>query len=297
MLPQSVFFFPYAGLAFDAAVGSWPRARRLLSIAAAFALAPALLGVASVDATLLRDPRYEVERFLLALPAGTHIEVYGSVLFLPRIPPQFIAVRPGVEPLDTRQPISGIRDIVDPAMDPRPRAPEVIVLAKEFSRVSATLPQGTAPFGVTQYTDERSTQLFRGLYDGSLGYARTQRVTCSLPRPLECRNIHGATGGEPGSRESKQGRREGPVNGECALSLRRSQPPVGRRRALDAQQRAVVDACQGSSVMRSEATKTAVRRGDHGVSRTVPSRLVRLETTTSSGWRSSRNIDRPNRWA
>ncbi len=196
LLPQSVFFFPYAALAFDAAVRLWPRARAPILVAAAFALAPALLGVASVDATLLVDARYGVERFLGALPAGTHVEVYGSALFLPRIPPQVVAVRPGVEALDTRQPISGIRDIIDPAMDPRPRAPEVIVLATEFSRFSATLPQGTAPFGVTQYTDDRSTQLFRGLYDGSLGYVRTQRMTCSLPRPLECRSIHGATGGE-----------------------------------------------------------------------------------------------------
>ena len=196
LLPQSVFFFPYAALAFETAMRRWPRSRSLVLAAAASALAPALLGVASMDATLLADARYEAERVLAALPAGTHIEVYGSAIFLPRIPPQLVAVRPGVEPFATRQPISGIRDIIDPAMDPRPRAPEVIVLATEFSRVSATLPQGPAPFGVTQYIDDRSTALFRGLHDGSLGYTLTRRAACSLPRPLACRNIHDATAGE-----------------------------------------------------------------------------------------------------
>jgi hypothetical protein len=196
LLPQSVFFFPYAAIALDAAVDHWPRARSWLLMAAAIGLLPALLGVASVDATLLADPRYEAERFLAALPAGTHVEVYGSAIFLPRIPADLVSVRPGVEPLATRQPISGTRDIIDPAMDPRPRSPEVIVLATEFSRVSATEPHGPAPFGVTQYIDDRSTGLFRGLYDGSLGYVRTRRFTCSLPRPLECRRIHTATGGE-----------------------------------------------------------------------------------------------------
>ena len=117
LLPQSVFFFPYAALAFETAMRRWPRSRSLVLAAAASALAPALLGVASMDATLLADARYEAERVLAALPAGTHVEVYGSAIFLPRIPPQLVAVRPGVEPFATRQPISGIRDIIDPAME------------------------------------------------------------------------------------------------------------------------------------------------------------------------------------
>ncbi len=196
LLPQSVLFFPYAALAFDSAVELWPRARGPILAAAALALLPALVGVASVDATLLADPRYEAERLLASLPAGTHAEVYGSVLFLPRMPSDLVTVRAGVEPLATRQPISGVRDIIDPAMDPRPRAPDVIVLATEFSKVAATLPHGPAPFGVTQYTDELSTRMFRGLYDGSLGYVPAWRVTCSLPRPLECRSVHHSTAGE-----------------------------------------------------------------------------------------------------
>ena len=196
LLPQSLFFFPYAAVAFETAIGRWPRSRSLVLAAAASALAPALLGVASMDATLLADARYEAERILAALPAGTHIEVYGSAIFLPRIPSQLVAIRPGVEPFATRQPISGIRDILDPAMDPRPRAPEMIVLGTEFSRVSANPPQGPAPFGVTQYIDDRSMALFRGLHDGSLGYTLTRRFACSLPRPLACRNIHDATAGE-----------------------------------------------------------------------------------------------------
>jgi len=49
--------------------------------------------------------------------------------------------------------------------------------------------------------------------------------------------------------------------------------------------------------MRSDATKTAERYVDHGVSTTVPSRLVRRSRTASSGVRSSRYIERPSRCA
>jgi hypothetical protein len=196
LLPQSLFFFPYAALALDRALAAWPRARVLLLTTAGLALMPAAVGVASMDATLLADSRYEAERFLDTLPAGTHVEVYGSANFLPRIPPRLVAVRAGVEALAARQPISGIVDVVDEAMDPRPRAPEVIVLGTELSRVSATEPHGPAPFGATDYVDDLSPRLFRGLYDGSLGYEMALQATCALPYPLQCRKVWGSAGGE-----------------------------------------------------------------------------------------------------
>jgi hypothetical protein len=167
-----------------------------VAAAAVIAVVPAVLGVASIDATHLADPRYAAGHFLAALPPGTRVEVYGGPLFLPHLPRNLAVVRPGIEPIDERQLIPGVTEIVDPAMDPRPRAPAAIVLATELSNVEATEVPAPHPFGLMQYCDARSHALFRGLYDGSLGYVRTFRATCALPWPLECRAIHHSTAGE-----------------------------------------------------------------------------------------------------
>jgi hypothetical protein len=205
LLPQSLLLLPYAALAFErAAVATRARNVRgarghaaLLAAASALALAPAVLGVASLDGTLLVDPRYAAERFLATFPAGTHIEVLGSIKFLPRLPSRLVAVRPGVEPLALRQETSGVLELVDARMDPRPRAPELIVLATELSKVEMTEP-ATRPsgFGLSTYQDTTTRALLGRLADGSLGYTRVFRAVCLLPWPLGCRSVHGSTGGE-----------------------------------------------------------------------------------------------------
>ncbi len=196
LLPQSLFLLPYGAVAFDRAWSSWPRARGALGLAGVASLVPALVGVASIDATLLADPRYAAERFLAALPAGTRVEVYGGPIFLPRIPGQLVASRPGVEPFADRQSIDGIDEVLDPAMDPRPRAPAVIVLATELSVPEVTAPPGpTHPYGLMSYHDAASHRMLRGLLDGSLGYTRAAVFGCTLPWPLECRSVHDSTAG------------------------------------------------------------------------------------------------------
>jgi hypothetical protein len=196
LLPQSLLLLPYGAIAFDRAWSSWPRARAVLALAGAASLVPALLGVASIDATLLADPRYAAERFLAALPAGTRVEVYGGPIFLPRIPAQLVVSRPGVEPFADRQSIDGIDEILDPAMDPRPRAPEVIVLSTELSVPEVTEPpESTSPYGLMSYRDAATHRMLRGLLDGSLGYTRAAVFGCALLWPLECRSIHDSTAG------------------------------------------------------------------------------------------------------
>jgi hypothetical protein len=196
-LPETIFFLPYAGLAYDAAWARWPRGRALVAGAAVVSVAPALLGVASMDATLLADSRYVAERFLATLAPGTHVEIYGGPIFMPRIPTRLVAVRPGVEPLADRQAITDVTDLVDPEMDPRPRAPEVIVLATELSNESnAELVRWVVPPETMQYRNAQSHAFLRGLSDGSLGYTRVLRATCTLPWPLECRRVHHSTGAE-----------------------------------------------------------------------------------------------------
>ncbi len=194
-LPESVLLVPYAGLAFDAAWERAPRARPAIACAAALSLALAALRVVSLDATLLTDPRYEAERLLASLPAGTHVEVYGGPIFLPRVPARLDAVRPGVEPVADRQALPGVVDLVDPAMDPRPRAPAVLVLATELSEEGMARPSAPgAPPAPMQYRDRTSRAFLRALFDGRLGYERILEATCALPWPLECVDVHHSTG-------------------------------------------------------------------------------------------------------
>ncbi len=212
LLPQSVLLAPYAALALERALVAplqrfreadqsrgtrswWPRA--LVLAAGAAALLPALLGVASLDATLLADPRYAAEKYLAAIAPGTPIEVVGSTKYLPRLPSGLVATRPGVEPLSDRQRMAGVRELVDPAMDPRPRAPRLIVLATELSKIEmAELPKAPLGYGLSTYHDTVSRSFLRRLLEGSFGYLRVFRARCSLPWPLECREVHGSTGGE-----------------------------------------------------------------------------------------------------
>jgi hypothetical protein len=191
-----VLVAPYGALAFDRIYAALPKARPALVALVVASVVPPLFWVASVDATLLADPRHQVERMLDALPDGTRVEVYGGPIFMPRVPRRLGAVRPGVEPIMDREAIAGVVDVVDPAMDPRPRAPDVIVLATELSSLDVARASDQHPFGLMQYGDAVSHAFLAKLFDGSLGYVRTLRATCTLPWPLECATIHHSTGGE-----------------------------------------------------------------------------------------------------
>jgi hypothetical protein len=197
LLPQAIFVFPYSAVVLSRAWERWPQPRVVLGALAAASLVLALLRVVSLDATLLVDSRYAAERFLASLPSGTHVEVLGTSLFLPRLPPTLSVVRPGTEPIADRQAIPGVTEVVDLDMDPRPRAPALIVLATALSQELVTAPPpppSLRPYGSTAYHDDVSHRLFRRLFDGSLGYRRSLVARCDLPWPLECRRIHDATG-------------------------------------------------------------------------------------------------------
>ena len=195
LLPESVLIAPYAAIALDALRTNWGRPAVVAGALAG--LGPAFVSVASMDGTLLADSRYTAERFLAALPESTRVEVLGGPIFLPRVPDRLEAVRPGVEPIEDRQRIAGIHELIDPAMDPRPRHPDVIVLATELSNLeSARTDVGAHPYGLMSYRDPVSRRLLHALLDGSYGYRRVLRANCSLPWPLTCRELHGSTGRE-----------------------------------------------------------------------------------------------------
>jgi hypothetical protein len=197
LLPQTLFVLPYSAALLSRAWEGLPRTRVAVGPLVAASLVLALVGVASLDATLLVDSRYAAERFLATLPPGTHVEILGTTLFLPRLPPTLAVVRPGTEPIADRQAIPGVTELVDPDMDPRARAPDFIVLATALSQQLVTdppPPQAQRPYGSTSYHDDVSHRLFRRLFDGSLGYRRSLVARCELPWPLECRDVHEATG-------------------------------------------------------------------------------------------------------
>jgi hypothetical protein len=199
LLPETIFVLPYSAVVLSRAWEGLPRPRVVVGALAAASLVLALLRVVSLDATLLVDSRYAAERFLASLPSGTHVEVLGTTLFLPRLPPTISVVRPGTESIADRQAIPGVTEIVDPDMDPRPRAPALIVLATALSQELVTAPPpppSRRPYGSTSYHDDVSHRLFRRLFDGSLGYRRSLVARCDLPWPLECRRVHEATGEE-----------------------------------------------------------------------------------------------------
>ena len=197
LLPETLFLAPYVAMTFEAACELWPQAVRGITIAFALSLAPAVLAIASMDATMLADPRYAAEDWLKELPSGTPVEVYGSAQFLPRLPANIVATRPGIEPIGDRRHIDGVTEILDPELNPRDRKPTAIVLATELSTEAMTsVESGPAPPSWMSYRDPKSHAFFRGLSDGSLGYVRAVRAKCSLPWPLTCREIHHSTAGE-----------------------------------------------------------------------------------------------------
>jgi hypothetical protein len=166
---------------------------RLLAIVAAASLVPALLAVASLDATLVVDSRYDAERFLAALPAGTRVEVYGGPPFLPRLPQSLVVTRVGTDDPNARTHLPDLVELEDRPANVVYRRPDYVLLSTEFSRREA----GTvvrAQWGVSAYADEDATRFFADLIDGRLGYERVAAPSCSLPWPLACRRIHGSTG-------------------------------------------------------------------------------------------------------
>jgi hypothetical protein len=193
VLPQSILFFPYAAVTYEL-LAERVRVRAVLAAAVLVALVPALLGVASMDATLVMDARYEAERFLAALPEATRVEVYGGPHFLPRLPRHLQLTRVSTDDPAGRSHIPGVVEVLDPSLDVSERAPEVIVLSTEFSDDEAGSKEKRPRYGVISYTDETSRRFFAGLTGGGLGYERVVRARCVVPWPLRCRQLHGSTG-------------------------------------------------------------------------------------------------------
>jgi 4-amino-4-deoxy-L-arabinose transferase-like glycosyltransferase len=131
LLPQAVLAAIYIGigaeaLAFSqAAIVRWSARVALLPIAGF-----ALFRCVAVDAAMLRDPRYDAERWLRAhVQPGDGIEIYGPNAYLPRLPAVARIVRVGPTALAKRDPLPGVAEVQGPIETAAARNPRFIVVS------------------------------------------------------------------------------------------------------------------------------------------------------------------------
>lgn len=193
LMPLSLFVVPYAGFVLEALAR---RSSRAALAIAALLLAPQVVDVASIDATLLVDPKLQVEARLATLSPGTKVAVLGGNQYLPRLPPSLDLVRVGTEPLDQRSTLPGVREVVAPYSSVDDEAPEYVVVSETFA--SGYLPREGPLSGQQKklLADADGTAFFQGLVAGTGRYGWEVRASCTLPWPLQCRRVHGSTGAE-----------------------------------------------------------------------------------------------------
>jgi 4-amino-4-deoxy-L-arabinose transferase-like glycosyltransferase len=184
VLPQMILLAVYAGIALDALFavrlrGLSPRAARWIAAVAVLPIAArALYLCAGVDALLLLDPRYEVERFLAANVApGDVIEVYGNNVYFPRFPAGAQVVRVGTSPPDTRNPVLGMTEVEEHYSLVEHRKPRWIVVCAawawrympppEHERWPGHVP---SPLGAEWRKDQAATDYFQRLDRDELAY-------------------------------------------------------------------------------------------------------------------------------
>lgn len=192
LLPLSLLLFPYAALVLERV-----RGERLALGAALIAIGPQLVDVASIDATLLVDPRDAATRYLAALPAGTRVEVYGGNQYLPRLPSHLALTRVGTEDIRARSPLPGVVERREAFGRIASRAPEYLVVSESTVGFHAP-PPGTplSAHGRLDAADPDARAFFSALASDTGTYRRVLRARCTLPWPLRCWRVHLSTGAE-----------------------------------------------------------------------------------------------------
>lgn len=139
IMPQMLLVGVYAAVALGRAEAATRArgggaARAAFVGVAALTFGWALRMSASVDATMLRDPRYEAEAWLAthARPEDT-IEVYGMNVYLPRFAPWMHVVRVGTEPVGRRGPMPGITEVEAHYGAIDARNPKFVVVGEGFA--------------------------------------------------------------------------------------------------------------------------------------------------------------------
>ena len=205
VLPLGFWLSLYAGLgaATLADAAARPRAARA---AAAALLAWAALPPIALAITQWSDGRRDVEAWLRRQPAGTTVETYGPLVYLPRFdaaaPTR--AARVGPEPAEAHNPLAGMREVQDEIANLPRRSPDVVVVTEGFALPDLAQPPAPGrvfpPLWRRARADEASARLIRDAVAGTLdGYRLCFVAAPALPAPfawlgLRPPRVHVSTG-------------------------------------------------------------------------------------------------------
>jgi hypothetical protein len=178
-LPEMLLLGVYAGVGFDRLIElCTPRGR--LARSAAIGSFGALLAwgtfqCASVDATLILDPRYDVEAWLAAnVRDGDTIEIYGANAYLPRFPKHARVTRVDTSPLSSRNPLPDVVEVQSAFHDIEARRPRFILIPEAWSWrwFTEEPPPGrvVAPEQAGRELDRTTRAYFHGIHAQTDGY-------------------------------------------------------------------------------------------------------------------------------
>ncbi|MFT9387311.1 hypothetical protein [Acetobacter sp.] len=192
LLPQSVFLAPYIGIAVSwlltsARGGVLPIARCGVAALAIMALYQCM----GLDAAMIDDPRYNAEYWMAGhVQTGAPMEAYGRNAFLPRLPAHADVTRIDVIALRRRNPMPGVREVMEPFEQIETRKPQVLVIPQFWVRDYLSPAGQPAPgYGrkrptveENQQRDEKDRAFFSSLFGGEQPYhvAYVARYASSL---------------------------------------------------------------------------------------------------------------------
>lgn len=191
LLPQSVFVAPYIGMA-----AAWLTTRHSwkLRYAAGAGLATiaclAVYQCLGIDAALINDPRYDMERWVAAhMQPNDYIEAYGRNAFLPRLPDTGNVARLDINPLKRRNPLPGVTEKLAPFDQVEARDPRFLIIpdfwVADYLRAAPPESQNgrkTPRVAETTLHDTDNRAFFQKLFAGEYGY-RLAHVSRYAPGP------------------------------------------------------------------------------------------------------------------
>jgi hypothetical protein len=199
----------YAGMAMAALVAfaSTRRATgRTARVAGALLLVWGARPALALAASQWQDGRCQVEAWLARLPAGTAVETYGPLVYLPRLDrlasvgdaPRFMRV--GLEPAATRNPLASLSELEGLPEAVERRRPDVIIITEGFAAPHLATPAGPGRVLPAVWQRERAvggtSRLVREAVSDTLpGYQQGLVAQPHLPTLLgPPRQVHASTG-------------------------------------------------------------------------------------------------------
>jgi hypothetical protein len=126
----------------------WEKRRALLLALVVPCLGYALFKCIAVDAAMVRDPKYDAERWIHDHVRPTDLmEIYGSNVQLPRLPADGTIERVDVSSVEGRNPIPGVKEVQARFSDIETRHPRFILVPEFWSARYLIEAESVAPLG------------------------------------------------------------------------------------------------------------------------------------------------------